>query len=325
MLIRRHAFLTTTSTTWTALTANAIISPTSCHTITTYHQNSHQQRRRSYATRPTDDSKGKHDHHAWPETPKGYSCPTPYQILATTRTEAYSKTRFYNLVKLYHPDRGSLGTVGNTIPHHVRLERYRLIVAAHNILSDPGKRSAYDRLGMGWQGRPEFKTPTSSEAPGPFNHNWQGGADPIWANATWEDWERFHARRDAQRAGTPHEEQQPIFLSNTMFIGLVFVIVFCGSAMNYGRAQNNGQYFVEQRDIIHDRAAKELRRVRMEKQTMGNREDRVEWFIRQRDATLGVAGSDPEALRQELADRVLPNRDVCRSDEIVQRARNEEG
>lgn len=239
-----------------------------------------------------------------------------------TRNETYTKTRFYNLVKLYHPDRGSLGTVCNTIPHHVRLERYRLIVAAHNILSDPSKRSAYDRLGMGWQGRPEMKSSTtSSGSAGPFSHNWQDTSDPIWNNATWEDWERFHARRSS----TSPEDQQPVFLSNTMFLGLVFVIIFCGSAMNYGRAHNNGQYFVEQRDIVHDRAAKELRRVKVEKQTMGNRDDRVEWFTRHRDATLGVAGSDAETMRQELADRVLPARDVCRSEQIVQQSSNEGG
>ncbi|KAH0066411.1 hypothetical protein KCU60_g21561, partial [Aureobasidium melanogenum] len=43
----------------------------------------------------------------WPKAPKGHTHPTPYQILSTTESEPYSKRRFYELVKLYHPDSGA--------------------------------------------------------------------------------------------------------------------------------------------------------------------------------------------------------------------------
>ena len=92
-----------------------------------------------------------------------------------------------------------------------------------------------------------------------------------------------------------------------------------GSTANYNRAQDAGQYFVEQRDIMHDRAAKELRRVRQEASGSGNRQDRIDWFIRNREATLGLAGSDEETIRQEKADRLLPDREVCRSEEIAEK------
>ena len=70
---------------------------------------------------------------------------------------------------------------------------------------------------------------------------------------------------------------------------------------------------------MHDKAAKELRRVRQEASGSGNRQDRIEWFLRNREATLGIAGSDNEALRQEKADRLLPDREVCRSEEIAEK------
>ena len=66
----------------------------------------------------------------------------------------YSKTRFHELVKLYHPDM-SPGK-SEDIPRQVKIERYRLIVAAHTILSDPTRRSAYDRFGAGWNGKADL-------------------------------------------------------------------------------------------------------------------------------------------------------------------------
>lgn len=317
MLLRTCSVYTAATVSAPLLASNTIISTTSSHTSRL--QSKKQVAGRRYASIDESARRGSQSEndmqHSWPEPPKGYTCPTPYQIFSMSRTDRYSKAQFYHLVKLYHPDRGEYSTLKSSIPHHVRLERYRLIVAAHNILSDPSKRSAYDRLGMGWHGRPEMKD--SSKA-GPFSPNWQERdfADSIWPNATWEDWEKFHARNDARAQGTEEQPQAPVYLSNSTFISLVFVIVFAGSAMNYGRAQDNGQYFVEQRDLMHDRAAKELRRVRTGREE--GREERLQWFMRKRDATLGLTSEgEVTAMRNELAERVLPKQDVCRGEEVL--------
>lgn len=242
-----------------------------------------------------------------------------------SREETYSKSQFHSLVKLYHPDRGELNSQFLSLPLHVRLERYRLIVAAHSILSDPSKRSAYDRLGVGWHHKHGDSEPgVYAGQAGPFSHNWQDTSDSIWTNATWEDWERFHARNEARDAGE-EDVQKPSLMSNATFILVVFAIIFAGSAANLNRAKDNGQYFVEQRDVVHDQAAKELRRVRIEKQTMGDRSDRVEWFMRQRDAVLGVAGTDVAGLRDELAHRVLPKPEICRSEEVTKQDSTDKG
>jgi curved DNA-binding protein CbpA len=204
------------------------------------------------------------------------------------------------------------------------MERYRLIVAANDILSDPTKRSAYDRFGAGWNGRAPIPSQRNGgERAGPFSQNWNSDpADPIWKNATWEDWERFYHDRAAKAAGTSPQDgvhnpnRTGLYLHNSYFLLMVMVLAVMGSTANYSRAQNEGQYFVDQRDIIHDRAAKELRRVKQEALHGGSKEDRVQWFLRNREATMGVPGSDAEALREEKVGRLLPEREVCRSEEV---------
>ena len=91
------------------------------------------------------------EHFPWPASASQGKLPTPYEILKLRKGSPYNKRSFYELVKIYHPDRAIPSHVRSDIcPHPIRLERYRLIVAAHTILSDPSKRSAYDRWGAGW-------------------------------------------------------------------------------------------------------------------------------------------------------------------------------
>lgn len=261
------------------------------------------------------------DHHDWPSPPRGSPYPTPYQIFALKHNAPYSKTRFYQLVKLYHPDKTGSTTENskNHLSHKVKTERYRLIVAAHTILSDPAKRSAYDRFGAGWNGKAEVGRDDNSkspgQSPGPFSQSWGNPDDPIWRNATWEDWERFYARRSEDAEGVRRERQAPVYFRNTYFLALVIAVVMMGGSLNYNRAQDVGQTFVEQRDLVHDRAAKELRKVKQDVHSRG-KEERIQWFLRQREATLGLAGSDIEVMREEKAQKLLPDREVCRSEGV---------
>ncbi|KAK4909169.1 J domain-containing protein 1, partial [Elasticomyces elasticus] len=124
--------------------------------------------KRSYATLSDDIPPTANADLTWPAPPHGHVYPTPYQIFALEKSAPYSKARFYELVKLYHPDRNHCSSTPAPAPthperlsHKVKIERYRLIVAAHTILSDPARRSAYDRFGAGWNGRPDAATPGS--------------------------------------------------------------------------------------------------------------------------------------------------------------------
>ena len=118
---------------------------------------------------------------SWPTTP----FITPYDIFKQKRNQPYSKGRFYDLVKIYHPDRPCNGhPLCRDISPEVRLHRYRLVVAANEILSDPTRRRVYDQFGAGW----DYRTGSSQNdmAARWYRHG------PIYANATWEDWEKYY-------------------------------------------------------------------------------------------------------------------------------------
>lgn len=148
----------------------------------------------------------------WPKTGRPGAVPTPYEIFNLGKHSPYSKRRFLELVMLYHPDRSrSISELRGIshLPQSVRLERYRLIIAANNILSDPVKRSAYDRYGAGWNGHPEAKSSrTYNNGQSANAWGWQGPEEFRSAsqNATWEDWERWYQRDKT----TP---QRPVFVS----------------------------------------------------------------------------------------------------------------
>src|ERR1700761_9571931 len=70
-----------------------------------------RDQRKNYAT-IAEDGGGRHNNKEhgeflWPKPGKGQSCPTPYQIFDMRTKDEYTKVRFYELVKLYHPDRKS--------------------------------------------------------------------------------------------------------------------------------------------------------------------------------------------------------------------------
>lgn len=319
MLTRKPSILFATYVNFYSVANNASGSSTSLsqRRKSTRHQQCCQQRRRRYATITGDHEEGaystQHEQHPWPTPPHGRSTPTPYQIFAMKTTATYSKARFHELVKIYHPDRPS--NPDSEIPRTIRTERYRLIIAAHTILSDPAKRSAYDRFGAGWDGRAEAGGGRPGHPPGPFSQNWSDPKDPIWQNATWEDWQRYYAWKNGHAEGVHRRHQAPVYLQNSYFLLLVAIFALMGGTANYTRAQDYGASFVERRDVAHDRAAKELRRVRQEASS-GSRQDRIDWFVRNREATRGV---DVESVQNERADRLLPGREVCRSEEIVEK------
>ncbi|KAI9041263.1 J domain-containing protein [Aspergillus affinis] len=152
---------------------------------------------------------------SWPSS----SSFTPYDVFKQDKKAPYSKSRFYELVKIYHPDRPCHDhPLCKDIPPEVRLQRYRLVVTAHEILSDPARRAAYDFSGEGWGLHPR-----RSEGPAP---SWarSGSSDygPIHTNATWEDWERWRNR---------HQGKQQHMVDNRTFTIFIILLTLFGGAM----------------------------------------------------------------------------------------------
>ncbi len=271
------------------------------------------QQRRSYAdincasSYETPPNNKEHNDIQWPDLPTSTTFPTPYQIFQQRKGTPYCKQRFYELVKLYHPDRPHPAGAYR-LSHATRLERYRLIVAANTILSDPLKRSAYDRYGAGWNGSPEIGSGFSR--PG---HPWGHSAGTGWAsytgpdspahNATWEDWERWYQREATNSTGKP-PPQEPLYFSNTAFVSLIVLFAALGSFGQVTRVGDYSRTFIEQIESVHDECSKDLMKRRRsdygaDRTGTGNRnrDERIQTFLKMRDP---VAYAGDEEYRSEL-------------------------
>lgn len=225
---------------------------------------------RSYAT--VSDASGHQD--SWP---KSHSF-TPYEVFDIPRNAAYTKTRYYDLVKLYHPDRHSAG-----ITPEVRLHRYKIVVAAHEILSDPVKRAAYDKFGTGWHyaSRPD---PTA----GPF-----GPDVDIYANATWEDWERWNNR---------HNGKQQNIVDHRTFTRLVILLALFGGAVQASwMGQMNTGYEERLREVSEDSMRFLSERRQSAVNQMPSNDARVQSFLIRRDPTgSGLKDDEHPVYQREL-------------------------
>ncbi|KAH8819517.1 hypothetical protein F5884DRAFT_760754 [Xylogone sp. PMI_703] len=250
----------------------ATLTPSPCSQL--QRQKSCHLQHRPYAMVADGHSRHDHGNLRWPELTSADAIPTPYQIFNQKKGSPYSKRRFYELVKLYHPDTHD-HTRHDGLSYTTKLERYRLIVAANDILSDPIKRGAYDRWGAGWNGHPGVATHRDAWSSADGSQHWKGPQGP-GQNATWEDWERWY-QRDSNI-------QQPIYTSNSVFV--IFVCVFIAIGI-FGQAQligTNSINLLQQRDEYNEKVSKELMRRRKETlSSFGNREERIHSFLIQRD------------------------------------------
>lgn len=221
----------------------------------------------------------------WPRSPN----PTPYEIFDINRKAPYTKHRFYQLVKLYHPDKyhhnsssssssSSSSTSASTpsITPSTRLERYRLVIAANDLLSSPSKRALYDTHGLGWS--PSSNTHQTHESLRRADRAWRHNPNSAAHNATWEDWERWH---EAQ-SGAANHARKPLYMSNGMFASIIIAMCMVGAMAQKSRAESIGDEYVEWKARRHAEIGKELNKRGMEMAGMG-RDERVESFVRDRE------------------------------------------
>ena len=192
------------------------------------------------------------------------------------------------------------------------MERYRLVVAAHEILSDPTKRKAYDMTGAGWSGRPEHDAP---------RHYWSSQGEAKWSgfdtndspirNATWEDWEKWYQRQSGKK-------QSPVYTSNGGFLGLVVSVVFLGAFAQSMHVDSYGAMFKRQVTQVHDDANKHMQQRRVESQEFADRDARLQSFLKSRDP-IGYGVIDP---REDAYRKMLPEPETCMSDGIHQQGQN---
>ncbi|KAK4172959.1 putative DnaJ domain-containing protein [Triangularia setosa] len=209
----------------------------------------------------------------WPAS----ASPTPYEIFGLAKDDPYTKARFNQLVKLYHPDLHH-HTAHDGISHVTKLERYRLVIAANDILSNPQKRRMYDLHRVGWGNQTDPHVQHRST-----ERSWRKEPGNASQNATWEDWERWYQERDGKK-------QEPVFMSN---IGFATVLAFCavvGVWTQVAYAEKKSASILnlqaqQQAVITREMMLRERAKAAM------SREGRVETFLMQRE--LGKWDYDP--------------------------------
>ncbi|RAK99336.1 J domain-containing protein [Aspergillus ibericus CBS 121593] len=233
---------------------------------------------------------------SWPSNPTF----TPYELFKLDRTAPYSKTRYYEMVKVYHPDRPSTGhPLCKDITPEVRLQRYHLLVAAHEILSDPSRRAAYDRHGTGWNLHPSVdETPTPSWAK-------TGSSDygPIYANATWEDWERWHNR---------HQGKQETLVDHRTFATFVILLTLMGGAVQASWISKLSTGYEEKLLEINEESSRLLKGRRESTQNhMGSSDARVQHFLIRRDPSgYGLKEEEQPIYKEVLGSQKGPDSSV---------------
>lgn len=259
------------------------------------------------------DTSQHHSELPWPKTKSHNAIPTPYEIFGQLPSAPYSKRRFYELVKLYHPDahthKSQSSMPKSRISESTRLYRYRLIIEANAILCCPDKRRAYDSCGAGWHGMPDMESIYRQRRDKPSPHD-------ASRCATWEDWEAFWEdqrwwRNNPNEAGASKawawhngpftsfsnqatgsgswfasrhrgRSQRPVYVSNGSFVVLVVIFTVVGAAHEMGRAGRLHKSFLEQLEAKHDVTSKELIKSRRESREWETNDARVKNFLRMR-------------------------------------------
>ncbi|KAI9670210.1 MAG: hypothetical protein M1831_006423 [Alyxoria varia] len=320
-----------------------------CSSVEERPQPSRYKKRRSYATVAHEDF-SREGQLTWPTFDDPRKVPSPYEIFNQREDEKYSKRRFYELVKLYHPDRLkqndnlSRPASSHKCSHKDKLERYRLVVAANNILSDPKRKHAYDRYGIGWTHVREIEkhetTPTHIyrysthhrwRSDGDKQYKWHVDDDPMF-NATWEDWERWYRRirqRREQRyyhttsssnpwsstfftQGSPQEQ---VYLNNYHFVALVALIAVMGGVGQATRAQEGAASRKERIDKKNTENSEYLNTARENGRAAAaqhsGKKDRIRKWVRERE---GYTDGEPDGRAARGDDG-----GICASNDIKER------
>lgn len=169
----------------------------------------------------------------WPSS----SEPTPHEILGIGRGVAYSKANFNHLVKIYHPDASYSELETKHLSPAVRLERYRLIVAAHNLLSDPRKRHGYESHNLGWI------YPSSSTTQTPMKSD-------EWSNSS---------TQDSSHSPLSPLSQQPIYTSNAAFALMLVTLSMLGAVLQYRRMARTRREAKRLEVLLSDALQEEIR------------------------------------------------------------------
>ncbi|KAF1966700.1 hypothetical protein BU23DRAFT_441916, partial [Bimuria novae-zelandiae CBS 107.79] len=187
----------------------------------------------------------------WPSTHD----PSPYDVLRQSRSTPYSKHNFTELAKLYHPDRHQFST-DQSLSAEVVIERFCMIMDAHNILSDPVKRQAYDANGIGWRFAPK----------------------PITRTDQWPAKEPYDDQYDDQH----NKNQEEVFVWKLGSAVTMLLLIAVTSWLQLMRATKMSREAALAHHKIHQAVSEELRKLYEETASL-SKEDRIRRFLGHRE------------------------------------------
>lgn len=240
--------------------------------------------------------------------------PTPYEIFDLAKNGAYSKHKFLELVKMYHPDTSGSGHA-TELSHIERLERYRLVVQAHEILSDPVKRRAFDASGAGWGTRnrsADRHTKGYTNAEGKAYGYGPDHDSTIFQNATWEDWERWYRRRD----NPDKQAYAGTYVHPNAFASFVIILAVLSGVLQATRAGQYSGAMEEKARAFTEETSRFLNdRADHFKENQVSRDGRVKHFLQKRDPSkYGLKNEEGEVYRKHFDGRFAQTPELKSSD-----------
>lgn len=184
------------------------------------------------------------------------------------------------------------------------MKQYRLIVLAHEILSDPSKRKAYDSYGAGWGARAYTATRHSrgySSASGQQYGQGEGYDSSPFANATWEDWERWY-RRSAPHHAASRQAYEGTYVNPNAFAAFVILLAILSGILQATRAGQLSSSMSE-RQLAFSEETSRFMTARASEFDEGklNSEGRVRHFLERRDPTrFGLKEEEEEHYRKHF-------------------------
>lgn len=216
-----------------------------------------------------------HGHLSWPKS----QFPSPYEIFHIDQeaSPAAIKQRYYELVKIYHPDKIEK-------PSAQENERFHKIVAANDLLCDRNKRSAFDSYGIGWQwsGSGTHAKVYAGQMRGSRFDQYNRGRRANHAETA--QWDHFYT-------GNKGGAGETRYTSNTNFVGFLVFLSTIGAVVQAARLGKASAEINERADRQHFNTARDLAESRRLARDLG-KEERRRLFLAHRSGDAAGYGLD---------------------------------
>lgn len=216
-------------------------------------------------------------HLPWPKS----QFPTPYEIfhIDQAASQAAIKQRYYELVKIYHPDKISK-------PSALENERFHKIVAANDLLCDQNKRSAFDSYGIGWQwsGSGRHAKVYAGQMRGSRFDQYNRSRRANHAETA--QWDHFYT-------GNKGSAGETRYTSNTNFVGFLVFLSTIGAVIQAARLGKASAEINERADKQHFNTARDLAESRRLARDLGKEERRRLFLAHRSGDAAGYGLEDP--------------------------------